>query len=319
MDDPLIWVRAIHFAATILVSGVMLFAILIAEPTFRKADGGGQLSPGIRVRLTWLAWVALIVVLLSGAAWLFCVAAQMADLPLPETLTDPAVWTVLTQTDFGHVWMVRLVLAGLVTVALRLLPNARAARSYWTAFLIVLLAAALTGTLAWSGHAAAGTGYVGAVHLVSDILHLVAAATWLGALVPLAFMLAAATQSFDKASAVIAREAVLRFSTVGIASVGTLLATGIINSWMLVGSMAALVGTTYGHLLLVKIALFFCMLAVAGINRLILTPRLIGTQGVTAQFSARQLGTNSLIEAGLGAAILLVVGVLGILQPAIEG
>ena len=318
MDDPFIWVRAIHFAATILVSGGMLFAVFIAEPVFRKAGGGGQLAAGIRLRLAWLAWIALAVVLLSGAAWLFYVAARMADLSLEETFTGPVVWTALTQTDFGHVWIVRMVLVELIAISFRLLPNARIAKPYWTAFLTVLLAAALVGTLAWSGHAAAGTGYGGTVHLAFDILHLVAAAAWLGALLPLAVMLGATTQDLDRPTIVIAREAALRFSALGIASVSTLLATGIINSWMLVGSMVALVGTNYGHLLLVKIALFFCMLAVAGINRLILTPRLMRTEGATAQFSARQIASNGLIEAGLGAAILLIVGALGILQPGIE-
>jgi len=70
-----------------------------------------------------------------------------------------------------------------------------------------------------------------------------------------------------------AREAVLRLSTLGIVSVVTLVATGIINILMLVGSVAALVGTDYGRLLLVKIALFLVMLAIAGVNRLLLTPQ----------------------------------------------
>jgi putative copper resistance protein D len=317
MDDPFIWVRAIHFAATILVSGVVLFSAFVAEPAFRKADGGGQIAPRVRAQLAWLAWTGLIVGLVSGAAWLLCVAAQMADLPLQGTFADRRlIWTVLSQTDFGRTWIIRLALAGLIAISLRSLPEVK---SDWTRFLGVLFAAAFVGTLAWSGHAAAGTGYGGIVHLASDILHLVAAGAWLGALLPLAVMFRATTQGLNRKSVVITREAVLRFSTLGIASVCTLLATGIINSWMLVGSVAALVGTNYGHLLLVKIALFFSMLAVASINRLILTPRLMRTQGATAQMSARKIGANSLIEAGLGTAILLVVGVLGTLQPGIEG
>ena len=46
-----------------------------------------------------------------------------------------------------------------------------------------------------------------------------------------------------------AQTATLRFSTLGILSVGTLLATGIVNSWYLVGSIPALTGTPYGRLL----------------------------------------------------------------------
>ena len=39
MDDPLIWVRAIHFGATMMVTGGMFFLAFIAEPAFRAADG----------------------------------------------------------------------------------------------------------------------------------------------------------------------------------------------------------------------------------------------------------------------------------------
>jgi len=318
MDDPFIWVRAIHFAATILVSGVVLFTAFIAEPAFRKADGGGEVAAEIYSRLTRLAWTGLVIGLASGAAWLFYVAARIADLPLEDTFTSPVVWTVIKRTDFGLIWIVRLVLTGLVAISLRSVPDLRSVTPYWTRFLTVLLAAALVGTLAWSGHAAAGSGFAGAVHLASDSLHLIAAAAWIGALLPLAVMLGAMARSSDQTSAGVAREAVLRFSTLGIAGVGTLVATGIVNSWMLVGSVAALVGTNYGRLLLVKIALFLCMLTIAGVNRVILTPDLLGASPGGMQLPLRQLRNNSLIEAALGAVIVIVVGMLGALPPGIQ-
>ena len=44
-------------------------------------------------------------------------------------------------------------------------------------------------SLAWVGHAAAGTGGYGVVHLSGDALHLLTSAFWPGALVPLATFL----------------------------------------------------------------------------------------------------------------------------------
>jgi hypothetical protein len=52
---------------------------------------------------------------------------------------------------------------------------------------------------------------------------------------------------------------------------------------VLAGSIQALTATDYGHLLLVKIALFLVMVALATVNRLRLTPRLVeaaGTRGM---------------------------------------
>jgi putative copper resistance protein D len=318
LDDPLIWVRIVHLASTIFVSGVVFFVVFIAEPAYREAGGDGHIPATVRSRLALLAWTGLILVLISGAAWLILVAARTAELPVVEILSDAAVWTVMTQTDFGHDWTARLVLTGLLAVAFFPVPSTKLIESYWRRLFAVLLAAAIVGTLAWAGHAAAGSGFYGAVHLAADILHLIAAAAWVGALVPLAVLLGAAACGPDQSSSVIARKAVLGFSTLGIVSVCTLVVTGAVNSWMLVGSIKSLVGTDYGRLLLAKIALFLFMLVIAGVNRMVLTSRLIRVRANSVQSPLRQLRNNSVIEAVLGAIILVIVGVLGTLPPGIQ-
>jgi copper resistance protein D len=78
--------------------------------------------------------------------------------------------------------------------------------------------------------------------------------------------------------------------------------------------MPALIGTDYGRLLLLKVALFVAMVAIAAVNRLRLMPRL-----VRADINAlRPLMRNAVIETLIGIAILLIVGVLGTLPPAEE-
>ena len=151
----------------------------------------------------------------------------------------------------------------------------------------MLAAASLAGTLAWAGHGTGGAGLPGSIHLAADFLHLIAAAAWVGGLLPLAMMLTAA----GKASSFgVARAASLRFSAYGIAAVGTLLlpVRSILGISRAVSQ--ALTATDYGHLLLVKIALFLVMVALATVNRLRLTPRLVeaaGTRGM--QDASRQL------------------------------
>ena len=117
----------------------------------------------------------------------------------------------------------------------------------------------------------------------------------------------------------IARAAVLRFSTLGIVAVGTLLVTGIVNTWYLAGSIEALTGTYYGQLLLAKIALFFAMVAIAAVNRQWLTPRLMRSAGETERATLgaiSRLRRNAVIEALAGAAIICIVAVLGTKAPA---
>jgi putative copper resistance protein D len=180
------------------------------------------------------------------------------------------------------------------------------------------LAAAFAGTLAWSGHAAGGLGGEAILHPAADVLHLIAAAAWVGALVPLIVLFAAAAGA-DDASLAMARTATTRFSILGIVSVGTLLATGIVNTYYLAGSVPALLHTDYGRLLLIKIALFLAMVAIATVNRLRLTPQLLQQASIAASRDAlRQLRRNAAIEALVGAIVIAIVAALGTMPPAIH-
>ena len=102
-------------------------------------------------------------------------------------------------------------------------------------------------------------------------------------------------------------------------SVGTLFGSGVVNTWVLAGSVAALTDTDYGQLLLVKIALFLVMLLFAAINRLRLTPQLAPSSGIDAVKGAlRRLNRNTLIEAALGAIVIAVVSILGTMPSGLE-
>jgi len=120
----------------------------------------------------------------------------------------------------------------------------------------------------------------------------------------------------DPESVDAARTATVRFSTLGIVSVGTLIVTGAINTWCLAGSVAALTETDYGLLLLGKIALFLVMVVIAAVNRLRLTPRLVRSVSRAAALGAlRRISRNTLIEVVAGAAVIAIVAVLGVTPP----
>jgi putative copper resistance protein D len=316
VDDPLIWWRAVHFAATMSVAGAVFFLAFIAEPAFAAPGKDARLPALVRSRLGALVWISLLVAVVSGAAWLVLLAQQISDGTLTAVLWDGIVWIVLTKTGFGTDWVARFGFAVLVGACLPFGP-ARASMLRWC--VAACAATVLVGALGFAGHAAAGAGIEGVVHLAADIVHLVAAAAWVGALVPLAMLLHAAARSPEGTSIAIARTATQRFSVLGVASVGALLASGIVNTWVLAGSVAALLDTGYGRLLLVKVALFLVMVAVAAVNRRVLTPRLVQEHDMAAgQQALRRLRNNSLIEASVGAVILVIVGVLGTLPPGLH-
>ena len=317
LADPLIYARAIHFAATMLVAGVVLFAVFIAAPAWRCAGSNSAVAFNVRTRLAVIAWIGLALAAISGAAWLVLTAAAMSDLPAAQISGDGVLWTVLSQTTFGRDWLVRCVLACALATTLPALLSPQRHKTRWLEAAIAVLAAAFAGTLAWSGHAAGGLGGEAIIHPAADVLHLIAAAAWVGALLPLIVLFAAA--GADDGSLAMARTATTRFSILGIVSVGTLLATGIVNTFYLAGSVPALLHTDYGRLLLIKIALFLAMVAIAAVNRFQLTPQLLQEANIAASGEAlRRLRRNAAIEALAGAIVIAIVAALGTMVPAIH-
>jgi putative copper resistance protein D len=301
--DPLVLVRAVHIASTAIVAGAIIFQSFIIAPPPRPGPAD-HLNAPLDKKLRMLVWATLVIALLSGLAWLLLLAARIAGQGLIKAFTDGVVWTVLTETRFGHVWTGRLAMALLLAGILLCRPAWRyAKRPDWVA---PLLAGGLLGSLAWSGHAGASPGLGGTIHLASDVLHLVAVGAWIGALPPLAMLLSFARQPAVKDVVAVAAH---RFSTLGMLSVGTLIVTGIVNTWNLSGTAPALLETEYGRLLLLKISLFVAVVAVAAVNRLRLVPRLPDPQAIL------RLKRNALIEIAFGAVIIFIVGALGTMPP----
>ncbi|SEQ00713.1 copper resistance protein CopC [Streptomyces radiopugnans] len=111
----------------------------------------------------------------------------------------------------------------------------------------------------WAAAEHASTGVQTAVAVPADIVHLLAVAVWLGGLAALLTAL--------RWGPAVGGEAVRRFSRIALGCVAVLAATGLYQSWRQVGGWAALTSTSYGRLLLVKIALVALLLGVARFSR----------------------------------------------------
>lgn len=317
MTDPLIAARAAHFASTTIVAGALCFAFFVSEPALHKVSGDAPLGPHLRRLLAWIAWTGLAVAVASGALWLILLSAEIGSHSLSTTFAGDVMATVLTQTQFGRTWQLRGALAASLMVVLVL--EHRGGPSPAATAIETVLAAGLVGSLAWAGHAGAEEGIGGDIHLIADVVHLLAAAAWIGAILPLAFLFAATWRSGNAADTAVTLVATRRFSTLGVISVGTLLVTGVVNTWFLAGTIPALVGTDYGRLVLGKIGLFLAMVCIATLNRVNLTARLARDPASgAARVALRQLGRNSIVETALGLLILVIVSVLGRIPPGLH-
>ena len=301
IEAGLIVSRFVHYASLMLLFGASLFplyafpditTLAMAEPLIDKT---GRL---LRVSVT-LALVSLV-------GWfLFTVASMAND---AQAMFDPAILrSVFQSMEFGKLWAVRFA----VLVALTLFLCRRPASQ--RAWLCPGLAALALASLARTGHAETPTGPHSLWHTTADAVHLLAAGAWLGALWPIGYL------SGEKSPALtpLAIGKVLtRFSWIGEAAVAALLLTGVVNSWFLVGSLSRLFGTTYGLTLLFKLGLLGLMLGLAAGNRLWITPRLANGAPIgNPALWLRRLRRHVVAEQFLGAGIIGVVSILGLLDP----
>jgi copper resistance protein D len=192
--------------------------------------------------------------------------------------------------------------------------------SVWLRVAEFVLSATLLMAMTAAGHASAAEGMTVFIQLAMDGLHLLAAGVWLGGLIPLAMLLSWAKSTREPSTLIIAQEATARFSRLGFTSVAVLLVTGFFNAWYLVGGIPPLLGTNYGYLLLAKLGIFIPLIGLASRNRWRLKPRLSDLAnhndlGKIPELLA-QLQRGVIAEVSLGAAILLIVGMMGITPPA---
>jgi copper resistance protein D len=317
-------IRSAHLGASLFLAGLFTFLLLVARPAFRtdKDDGQSTFGPFDDSVLRLAGW-ALLVLLLTGLLGLWVQLATVTGRPLWQALTPDALWSLLTSTQYGRVWIIRMSLMTLLGGILWLRDRERDYRDWWALRLEVAgLAVSILVAQAWMGHSATGEGMTLLYQVLADGLHLFASGVWLGSLPLLALLLWRAQRSDDPHMDQVAAEATRRFSALGLAGMSLIILSGLANAWELVGTVPALVGTTYGRLLLLKVSLLLPLLALAALNLCRETPHLRQSVAKPGRSDTRRvlrrLRRNVLGELLLGGFILLLVGALGVMPPALH-
>jgi len=300
----IIAIRFALYADMTALAGLVAFSLYALRPN-ERVDG---VLPLVRP-VIWLSSGGLA---LSGLGMVALVANMMGT-PLRE-FDAAAFRSIVQQTAIGIAWVVRI---AALCVAFAAAPFL--ARWPTGARVTVLLASAVAiATLVWAGHAGAAEGRAGIVQKLSDIAHMWAAAIWIGGLTAFTWLLSRPAAKRTTWMLAVAHRALHRFSRVGTAVVAVLVITGTVNGTMILGfpSIHELIGSTYVRLLIAKLALFACMLALAGANRWRLTPALgDAIQRGDPANAVRALRKSLIMETAAAAAILYLVAWFATLEP----
>jgi copper resistance protein D len=299
---PVIAVRFALYADLMVLAGLTAFSFYALTATERASNVLPLTTPAVVLSVAGF--------LLSGFGMLAMVAAMTGTSLL--VIDGATLREVIGETAIGTAWIVRMAaMTGAVVASLLLMRFASLSR-----LVLVASTSLAIATLVWTGHAGATEGSIGTVHRISDIVHMLAAAVWIGgiaAFIMLLFRPAAHTSE----TLSLARRALEQFSRVGTLAVGLIVATGILNGVILLGlpDFGSLIGSPYGRLLLAKLGLFGVMLMMAAVNRWRLTPALGAAAGNREAASVRNLKRSLALEGLAALAILALVAWLGTLEP----
>lgn len=244
-----------------------------------------------------LRGMALIGALLSVAGLVLMTRAMSGEMEFAALW--PHLQMMMLETDVGLAWTLRMI--ALIAVAI------------WPGLWLASMAGAVAlASLAWSGHGAMDTAW----HLLSDILHLLAASAWLGAMLALILMSRLDALCSEARIRSLA-DSVKRFEGVGAAIVLILSITGVANYLFIVGpALGEILLGSYGMLLAIKVLLFGGMLVLAALNRFHLGPLL--EQSLRAgqhQVAANALRRSVALELVIALLIVGLVAWLGTLSP----
>ena len=255
--------KAIAYGATALLAGGALF-LWLAWPA-------GLCVPA-RGRALGLAAAGL--GLVATAAGIVLQGATASGTSFWSAL-DPSVVHDVLATGFGSAWAVRL--AGFAAlVAVLAPPPSRVPLRHPPAAVVAVTMPALAVLLvtpALSGHADATDPRT--LMLAGDALHVAAMSAWVGGVAVMTIVLPAAvgTLAPGERTRVLAG-IVARFSAIALASVGALLATGVLQSVVHLRSFGELLSSGYGRAIAVKAVIVVVLIGAGAVNRRRTLPRL---------------------------------------------
>jgi putative copper export protein len=183
--------------------------------------------------------------------------------PLSQAL--PAVPLVITSTHYGRMWLIRPATLAVLWIGWRLCRRRPDTSAPWIAMLAALAVFGFSRSA--SGHAA-DAGDFGVQEFI-DWLHLLSMSVWVGGVFAAVLAVFPALRRCTQCGPVPLARFAQRLSRSSAIALGVVVATGIYNTWMRVGTLPALVDTAYGRTLCIKLILVGIVIALGAVNRFV--------------------------------------------------
>ncbi len=258
----------------------------------------------------WAAWGALAA---AGGA-LLDLLVQSAELK-GETVFGGADLSLsvrfAAQTAVGNLMLLRIGVLLLAAAA----AWRRAPGKWWVVGALAIAAAVLVGLVS---HAAAQPSARGVV-IASQVTHICAAAAWLGVLMHLLAARRAVVTATEQGDVALLAEVVRRFSPVALGAAVLIALSGVYITWRFLGTPGAVLTSTYGLTLILKLILLIPVLVAGFANFRFIRPALAQLAGTAAAPDAsgvlRRFGRLLELEVTAGILVITVAGIVGSISP----
>jgi copper transport protein len=321
-----------------LAVGSVAFWLFVWKPSASQ-------TPAVERRLRLVMALGWLLLGLSSLLSLLLQVSTAAQVSVLDAIGNPAFGGMLFNSRYGQIWLARMAWWLLMGSGLWMADTK--SHGYWLALVFGLLVLLTTSLYS---HASA-TQQDTTAAIMSDWLHLIASAFWIGGLIPFfvvmgsgkfsAYVEKALTPNPRGGSEAIFLPFALRakgpgdegaaccaptknvastglstltghFSNFARVAVFSLIVSGLYSAWLHVGSVEALTTTVYGQALLVKLLLVLPLLLIAAVNLLVTNRRLREGQAIWAGRLRGLVGAEIALTIG----ILAAVGIMTAIAPA---
>ena len=267
----------------------------------------------VRQQLLRVPQILLPLFVLASIVWLVVQGTKLNNGAWPSF---ELLYRYLSYTQIGKIWSVRQIYALVFLLGISSYKRSRA--DITGARIGLALSLPLVASRSLTSHAVS-VPELKEVAISADALHLLATAVWAGGLPMLFWVLYRGTRKLHMGPSWTA-ETVRRFSCLALSAVAVLLTTGIYQSWIQVQRLDLLFETPYGQVLIFKLLLVFCMVAIGALNLLSTKPKLLKIAETETLPTRLQRRTLSRIgtEALLGVCVFFVTAFLTLLPPGIH-
>ena len=278
---------------TIVLGGVIVSITIWSSQQTRFREVFADINEQFKIKFSKIIGIGVIATFASNFIMLGVQTWRLETSPLD-----------VIGTTFGTTWLIRMIIT-IIIIGLWFWMEKKNEITIKGQIPLLIASLILIATTTMMGH---GASTELEAPWILDYSHNLLSSIWIGGVIFFAFVaLPTITKTENSIKEKITLSLIPRFSGLFIIAIGILIITGPTLLWFLDDNVASLTGSTYGKLILIKIAIAAAMIGFGGMYQIKFLKNMNDLEKLNI---SRKISKPLKFEAGLGIALLAVVALL---------